>query len=303
MSDSAGFYAYRCYPASTELAKVVTKDGRPAVRCYLSFVVAAAREGSTVSRLQLRVWLARRWRPNRVFASHGDPYEISSGDPDAPTTQSAALLARTRKPVDLDSSDAEGYIYDHREDVFLDGDGKVVTAAQILEQMYTRHCRTLRVAFRIRWNCGSAARWAIRQTVWKGQDSAMWVLLTFYDVEIVADKKERRPSFFYKYKPDDFRRVTENPGERSNFFGFQTSRKSFLTNLTVVVGGCLLLYRAAPHDGLLRVVYDNTALTTAALIFAFLVADTAGPWLLIRVIGVLSRLRDAVLFVIRKVSA
>ena len=38
---------------------------------------------------------------------------------------------------------------------------------------------------------------------------------------------------------DDLRRVTDKPGERSNFFGFQTSKKSFLTNLAAVVAICL----------------------------------------------------------------
>src|SRR5713101_5767876 len=39
MSDCAGFYAFRRYPAETKLAQIVTADGRPAVRCYLRFVV------------------------------------------------------------------------------------------------------------------------------------------------------------------------------------------------------------------------------------------------------------------------
>ena len=35
MLDSAGFYAYRRYPANCALANILTNDGRPAVRCYL----------------------------------------------------------------------------------------------------------------------------------------------------------------------------------------------------------------------------------------------------------------------------
>src|SRR5713226_7768397 len=75
MTDSAGFYTYRRYPPATDLARVVTKDGRPAVRCYLAFIVLPPRDDGTVSRVLLKAWLARRWRPGRVFASHGDPYE------------------------------------------------------------------------------------------------------------------------------------------------------------------------------------------------------------------------------------
>jgi len=110
-----------------------------------------------------------------------------------------------------------------------------------------------------------------------------------------------RLSPFHKYKPGDFRRITDKPGERSHFFGFQSSQKSFFTNFLVVVAVCPILYWKVPREGLARAIYNNTALSTGALIFAFLLAETLGPWLLIRVICALSRFRDAVLFFIRKV--
>jgi hypothetical protein len=302
MTDSAGFYLFRPYPAGTRVAEIRTIDGRPAVRCYLSFVVEPPSEGKPVSPVHLRVWFSRRWHPNRTVSSHGDPYQPTPGDPAAPSADSYARLRSLPRPIDLDSTDAD-YLYDHREDLFLDEDGRILSPVQILDQMYALHCRTLRLGFRLRWKLGNAARWLIRNAVWKTQDAAMWALFTFYDVELVADKKDKwRFSSFHKYKPSDFRRITEAPNERSHFFGFQTSKKSFFTNLAVVVVVCLLLYWKGPRDGLLRTIYTNTALTTAALVFGFLLADTAGPWLLIRVICWLSRARDRVLFFVRKVN-
>ena len=132
----------------------------------------------------------------------------------------------------------------------------------------------------------------------------MWALFKLYDVEL-ADKKLRERRLlnpYHKYKPSDFCRATDKPGERSHFFGFQSSQKSLFTNLTVVAASCLLLYWKAPHARLLRAIYNNTALSTAALVLGFLVADTFGPWLLIQIICVLSRFRDAVMFFTRKVN-
>ena len=300
MSDCAGFYAYRRYPADTDLAALVTNDGRPAVRCYLRFVVERPVQGSHVSPVGLKAWFGARWRPSTVLFSGGDPDQ--PGHPDAPTSHSATILNRTQRPIDLDETDVEGFIYDNQEDVFLDGDGCKVTAVQMLEGIYAKHCRTLRLSFRIRWKIGSWARRAMREAVWKSQDAAMWALLTCYDVEVVGDKLTKRVDVFYKYKVSDFRRITDQEGERSHFFGFQTSRKSFFTNLVVVVVVCLIVYWTVPREGLPRTIYNNTALSTAALIFAFLAADTLGPWLLIRAICMLSRIRDRVLFFIRKVN-
>jgi hypothetical protein len=109
-------------------------------------------------------------------------------------------------------------------------------------------------------------------------------------------------SFFNEYNRSDFRRVTDKVGERSHFFGFQSSQKNLFTNLAVAVAGCLIFYWKAPHDGLLRAIYNDTALTTAALDFGFLVADKMGPGVLIMAICGLSRLRDFVLFFVRKVN-
>lgn len=95
--------------------------------------------------------------------------------------------------------------------------------------------------------------------------------------------------------------MTEKAGERSHFFGFQSSQRSSPTNLVAVAAVLLFLYWKGPHDGLVRVIYNNTALTTAALLLGFLLADTVGPWLLIGTVCTLSRFRDAVLFFIRKV--
>jgi hypothetical protein len=297
--DAPGFYTFRRYPVGTDLASVITADGRPAVRCYLAFIVKRPPAGSTVSPVILKAWFARRWLTGQPM---GRLDTAPSGLPNGPGPASVAVLAKTPKPLDLDSDDdMPGFIYDNVEDVFQDDTGKILTPRQMLEAMYAKHCRTLGRAFRIRWKMGSFGRWTLRQAVWKTQDGAMWILLSFYDVELVDQKKGMLRNPLREYTPADFHRVADKPNERSHFFGFQTSQKSLFTNLSVVVLVCLTLYYKAPHEGLLRAVYGNTALTTAALVFGFLLADIIGPWLLIRAIGWLSRMRDRVLFFIRKV--
>jgi len=192
----------------------------------------------------------------------------------------------------------DSFVYDRGEDIFIAEDGTIVTPVQMLDDIYLKHCRTLDLRFRIRWNLGSAARWFIRHAVWSTQDIAMWTLLNLYDVELTSKDEIRNP--FKKYKPTDFRRVTESDA-RSHFFGFQSSKKSLFTNLMAVSVASVVAYWKLPHSGLLRAIYNNTALSTAALVFAFLLADTIVPLLLIRTVCGLSRFRDAVMFVFRKV--
>src|SRR2546428_8031186 len=63
--------------------------------------------GETSAHRAVEVWFQRRWRRGRgrVISTEPDPYEPERADPDAPTPQSAAILARTRNPIDLDSDD------------------------------------------------------------------------------------------------------------------------------------------------------------------------------------------------------
>jgi hypothetical protein len=63
----------------------------------------------------------------------------------------------------------------------------------------------------------------------------------------------------------------------------------------------VILYWICPRSGILRAIYNNTALTTAALGIGFILADLLGPKLLIGAICALSRLREVTAFFTRKV--
>jgi hypothetical protein len=229
--DAPGFYAFRRYPPDTALGSVVTTDGRPAVRCYLAFIVLLPKAGSTISQVVLKAWYARRWLDGIPIGRSDNP---PPGHPDGPSPASSVTLVQAPKPINLDSEDMPGYLYDNAEDRFFDENGKTVEPLDMLEEMYSKHLRTLGRAFRFRWGMGSIGIMVRQTVVWKGQDLAMWALVKCYDVEVADEKKGsiRNPLREYKYR--DFRRVTEQEGERSHFFGFQTSQKSFFTNLSIV---------------------------------------------------------------------
>jgi hypothetical protein len=123
-----------------------------------------------------------------------------------------------------------------------------------------------------------------------GQFALIWLLLTLYGVEPV-DRKHLLP--FYKFRFKDFRRLAVSPDDRSQFFGFPSSRRSFLTNLLIVIVVCAGLYESAPRWAILRTIYNNTTLTMFALGLGFTVADVLGPKILMAGVCLLSRYRPA----------
>lgn len=298
VEGAAGLFVFRRYPDDSPLSQVRTRDGRHGVRCLLLLSVEPATAPSGISRVRAAVRCARRWHGLNIPIGR-DPDaldEFEAAGAAAPTAQSVAILRRARKPLGFDLTD--DYTYDRGEEVFFDSNGHIVTPVQILEDLYLRHCRTCDWRFLLRWKFGSGVRWLVQRAVWRGQDVLMWALFNFYDIELV-DEKLRSP--FHKYRFREFRRMTVPTDDRSQFFGFQSSRKSFFTNLVVVVVLCAGLYWIAPRTGLLRAVYNNTALTTVALGFGFLLADVMGPKLLVGGICALSRLREWTAFFTREV--
>lgn len=204
----------------------------------------------------------------------------------------------TRHPLPVDFID--DYTYDSAEDVFRDRDGQRMAVNQMLHRVYVSHCRTYGRAFSWRWRAGTLLRRVPQVLIWRGQDLCLWLLLQLYDIELVGERDLRLRSPFHKYGRADFRRAADAPG-RSHFFGFEVTPKSLFANLGILAITFLIGYWWAPRTALLRTIYNNTALSTAALVLAFLIVDKAAPLLLVAAICGLSRLRPSVMFIMRKV--
>jgi hypothetical protein len=199
----------------------------------------------------------------------------------------------------LQAASGDRFLYDASEDRFTDTEGRLVTTEEMLKYVYDAHCRTLRASFVWQWNTETLIRSVAQQTVWKSQEGALWLLLRGYDIELTKGIQHLGP--FHRFRRSDFRRVTEPAGQQS-FFGFNSSRKSLFTNMIVLAAASVFLYHYWPRGGLLSAVYHNEALTTAALLFGFLLADVAGPAILVRVICYFSYLRPLVMFLPRRVN-
>ena len=124
------------------------------------------------------------------------------------------------------------------------------------------------------------------------------VLRYGYDI-ILTPADLRWP--LHQYHFSEFTRTTDK--DNTSFFGFITSKRSLSSNLVVLALTCTAIYYGMPRFGLLRAVYANTALTTTALLFGFLLADQGIPLVLKSLVCLLSRLRVPAMFIGRRVRA
>jgi hypothetical protein len=166
----------------------------------------------------------------------------------------------------------------------------------MLDYAYAYHCRTLSWPFRVRYRVQSAIRFLLQRAVWRGQDWCLWLLQHGYEVRA---KGERSRGLFHVYALGEFERQTDKDG--THFFGFQSSKRAFFSNVVVLTLACAVFYYLVPRFGLLRAIYANPALTTMALAFGFLMADQAVPLFLKGLVCGLSRLRRRVLTFLSRV--
>lgn len=274
---AAGFSVKRRYPESTPLVKVASRDGTPALACLIRLVVDPPTALGGVSPVRLSASLWREWNWSAL--------PPAPDDPKAPSPTSMQLYRQSRKPVSLDFNG--DFVYDTADGRFYDDVGMPVSGLQMLDYVYVYHCRTLATRFVARYRVQQAVRWLVRQSVWRGQDWCLWVLEHGYEIRTNESVKRRSP--FYHFRPPDFARQTDKDG--THFFGFQSSKRSFFANVIVLAVACAATYYLVPRFGLLRAIYSNTALTTVALAFGFLVADQAVPLLLKGTVCLLSRIR------------
>jgi hypothetical protein len=292
IDDIPGFAARRLYPDDSDLSLVRNRQGEQLAACIIQFMVERPTSPQGVSKVILRAWFSPRWKTRHLFAA---AHELPPTDPLAPTPNSLQRLRQARLPVEVEIEDM--YLYDVAADEFTDAEGQRTNPEAMLEYVYSAHVRTLRAGFVWSWNAGTVVRRLARVAVWRGQDLFQGLLFRLYDIQPTTLPERRSP--FHEFSREEFLRPKDVAG---NFFGFESSRRSLFTNLVVLAVTSALIYQYAPRDGFVGAIYRNNALTTAALVLGFFLADTLGPWFFITAIMILSRLRPFVGFFFRKVK-
>lgn len=283
--DAAGFSAKRPYPAGSPPALVIAGNGAPFNTCLIRIVVEPPKTPNGVSRVDGGAELYARCQERHRFGRH------NFGDPDCPTQATFYQFRSAPRPQHVELT-AE-FFYDCADGRFYGPQGQL-TGQQILNLLYNAHCATLGRRARVKAWSSRVWRNTVRWLVWRGQDICLWLLEHGYDIKPKEDKGSPLGAPFRRYKWTDFVRSSDEKG--THFFGFQSSKRSLFSNLIVLVFIVAIVYWLLPHAGILRAVYRNTPLSTAFLVFAFLMVDQLVPRLLQGIVWGLCRLRLKDLF-------
>jgi hypothetical protein len=166
MADCAGFHVQRFYPRDSQLGRVLTNAGEPALSCLLQFIVDPLATPGGSTRVRVHTHLHDR---SHLLVGVWPPLErrpLITDEPNAPTQESVALFRRAHHPLSLEYLDS--FLYDASESTFLDGNGDRVSVKEILDQVYNDHCRTYQRVFAWKWRLRSPPRTAASKFTWGG---------------------------------------------------------------------------------------------------------------------------------------
>ena len=280
IDGAAGFSVKRRYAAGSPPAQVVTGRGDPYAVCMTRVVVDAPKTVSGMSRVRADASLFERCQERH----RSDEHDFSH--PDCPTETTFYPFKHISRPQGV--ALAGEVFYDCADDRFYGPSGQL-TGQQIIDDLYRTHCGTLGFIARLKRSTSRAWRELIHHFVWRGQDIALWLLESGYDIKPKEYKGTPLGKPFRVYGWDEFLRSSDE--KSSHFFGFESSKRSLFSNLIVLMLALIFGYWFLPNSGFWRAIYKNTVLSTVAVVFVFLAADQLVPRALQGVVWALCRLR------------
>ncbi len=288
-TNAAGFAIFRRYPPGTPPAGVITRSGKPALTCMLKLIVERQSETKDISRVRLLATVHNPYRLRRPVPDYEDP--------DCPTQESLHAFKKSYRPVDVEIEDS--YFYDEVEDKFFGPEGEV-TGQQMLAFAFDYHLRTLKWRFRMKWQTIEALRYAAYKLVWGGQETCLLLLEHGYRIKRTDKTYYGLKSPFHQFSFKDFEETFEPSS--ADFYGLKVPPRRLFSNLCVLMGILYLAFLLSSRSDFLRAIYRSQALTTAFLLFGYLLADQAIPMVLKSLVWGLSRLRFRTLFIFSKVK-
>ena len=287
--NAAAFAIFRRYPPGTPAAAVVTRNGNPALTCMLKLIVEHQSETKGISRVRLS---ASVHNPSRLQRPVPD-YE----DPNCPTQESLDVFKKSYRPVDVEIEDS--YFYDEFEDKFFGPQG-AATGQEMLDFAFDYHLRTLRWRFRLKWQTVEALRYAAYKLVSGSQETCLLLLEHGYRIKRTDKTYYGLKSPFHEFSFKDFEETLEPSS--ADFYGLKVPPRRLFSNLCVLMGILYLAFLLGSRSDFLRAIYRNQVLTTAFLLFFYVLADQAIPFVLKSLVWGLSRLRFRTLFILSKLK-
>jgi len=288
---NVGFSVKREYPINIRYTPPKTKDGKPdTVALIFVFygygVNLAKKEQQNKIPLFLSITTYSRYLSNH--------FDYDFNEENCPTKDSLQESKSTPKPIGLES--LTEYVYDHGTNTLRDSENQKLTGEQILDNLFNEHCNTIHLfkGLALRWKMGS------RDRVVKSCDFSVqigkWILKTFFGRTL--EPKDAFSGSLKIYLKEDMKLLKT---ESIDVYGYKASKNVIITFVSLILIGYIAAYKIPIKSELLHNMMSNNLVMICFALFSLWLLDHVIPYMSLKIINGLIRLKVKVAFIKFKV--
>lgn len=280
-----GFSLKREYPENLRYIPPKTKDGKPDVAALIYVVYEKPSDSEKEKPKKVKIFL--NVTPfSKYLSTHWD---YGYNDEGCPTEDSVQKSKTTPKPIALESFDE--YVYDHNTNTLRDSKNQKLTGEQILDNLFNEHCNTIHLfkGLALRWKLGS------KDKVVKLCDFLVqigkWILKTFFGRTF--EPKDAFSGSLKIYLKEDMKLLKT---EVIDVYGYKASKNVIITFASLILIGYIAAYQLSIKSELLHKMMSNNLVMICFALFSLWLLDHAIPFILLKIINGLIRLKIKLAF-------
>lgn len=288
--DKVGFSVKREYPQNLRYIPPKTKDGRPDVAALIYVVYEKPSDSEKEIRKKAKIFL--NITPFSKFLSTHWDYDYNAEG--CPTEDSVQKSKTTPKPIALESFDE--YVYDHDTNTLRDSKNQELTGKQILDSLFNEHCNTIHLfkGLALRWKMGSRDR-VVKLCDFSIQISK-WILKTFFGRTF--EPKDAFSGSLKIYFKEDMKLLKT---EAIDVYGYKASKNVIITFASIILITYIIAYKIPIRSQLFHNMMSNNLVTICFTLFSLWLLDHAIPFISLKIINGLIRLKVKLAFMKLKV--
>ena len=230
--------------------------------------------------------VVRIQRLSKYLVNH---FDYDNNDNESPTSEEVEASNRTPQPIGLEFF--SDFYYNHEKERFIDTQDRQYRPRELLDHIFELHFDTIHL-----WK----GLWLRARLAWRGRMVGMFSLLSsliIWCLKVAFGRTlgndDKMDIYFRGCQPGDFKRLNEDTIE---IFGYRAGRSTIILFCVIILFGGFLAYPVGYTEGPVAYISSSNIMSLAFTILMLWLLDVLVPWVIIKLLSSIIRLRKWLLF-------
>jgi len=284
-----GFSVKRHYPNDIRYRPAIGQKSKLPDNIAAIWVVYThpeeSRKDVPESKVPLRIRISNM---SQYRTKHWD-YEYEDVEGDSPSKDSVEASIATPKPIDLEYP--EEYFFNHARNIFVDRKGKEVSGLDILNHVFSDHCKTVHLFWGLRLRAKLFTQDKLTGLLGAFTVSLLWSLKNFFGRTI--ESSDTMAGLFRPYKPESMKKYD---ADSLDLLGYKASKQVVVLFCALVISLSVWRYSYGLNNDYWSSVGGSEFLSLVHGLFFIWVLDILVSWTLFWLINGTIWLKKTLLF-------